>query len=108
MMAIVVARVFFSIRCQRWFVRRLLHIASARFSSHERKSFGAFLVLEERPIMGRVYGGWIVCRIPWAAVLVQEGGDASSSYLGGESVQCSKHKWVNGSSRALNIIREGE
>ena len=108
MIAIVVARVFFSIRCQRWFVRRLLHIASARFSSHDRNFFGAFLALEERPIMGRVYGVWIACRIPWAAVLVQEGGDASSLYLEGESMQCSKYKWANGSSRALYNVRGGE
>jgi hypothetical protein len=86
----------------------LLHIASARFSSHDRNSFGAFLALEERPIMERVYGVWIACRIPWAAVLVEEGGDASSSYLEGESMQCSKYKWVNGSSRALNNVRGGE
>jgi len=34
MMAIVVASVFFSIRCHRWFVCMLLHIAVARPMSH--------------------------------------------------------------------------
>jgi len=39
MTAMVVARVFFSMRCQRWFVRRLVHIAVARFEAHSESFF---------------------------------------------------------------------